>query len=434
MRTSTVILAVAAIAASSFLQTAEAQASVRCGKIDGVEKVETCPESAPCCCGTTPLHCGDHCQSAYSFNSKKGDPKAACYGDRFDYKCRSGLYNFNASTWVINSDAYNGDQETADFIAENRGLYAGNIRFGRYGGVQLALSPTPNSPSDKWELVNGSYPSALGSRLSSTTYMLYGTIKARFRTAWPGGIVTAFITYSDVKDEIDWEITGKEIGAGQSNFFYRGVVDYTKSKIHPTGTNTSESSHEYEVRWTKDSITWVIDGEVQRTVLRKDTCDETGECKFPSTPSNVEIAIWDGGGGGAGTRDWAGGYVPWQMTDEKGFGAIYEYMMIQCEGDPVPTGPPARKSGYSAPTLKEPAIQVAAPTVPGYDASLMSRKGSVYTQKTSNGSSSSSSSSSASPSSGSQQQQGSKNAAGRMAAAAWAGVLVALGAGAAAVV
>jgi beta-glucanase (GH16 family) len=35
--------------------------------------------------------------------------------------------------------------------------------------------------------------------------MQYGTVTARMKTGKWAGVVTAFITMSDVKDEIDWE-------------------------------------------------------------------------------------------------------------------------------------------------------------------------------------------------------------------------------------
>lgn len=38
------------------------------------------------------------------------------------------------------------------------------------------------------------------------------------------GVVTAFITMSDIKDEIDWEFPGNRPTEGQSNFFWQGVV------------------------------------------------------------------------------------------------------------------------------------------------------------------------------------------------------------------
>ncbi|KAJ3216182.1 hypothetical protein HDU67_009831 [Dinochytrium kinnereticum] len=245
----------------------------------------------------------------------------------------------------------------------------------------LTLSPKPNSVSATWQPdANGNYPSALGARLSSTSYMMYGTFKARFIASGFGGIVTAFISYSDEKDEIDWEITGKEIDRGQSNFFYRGNVDYTKSRGHPTGTDTSKVYHDYEVRWEEDAITWLLDGEEVRKVLKADQCND-GVCTYPTTPSKIEVAIWDGGGGSAGTRDWAGGYVPWSETDASGFNVTYDYIMVHCKGDPVPRGPPTRKAGYSAPSLKEPMIAFAAPGVQGYDDSKMKSTGSIFTQQ-----------------------------------------------------
>lgn len=38
------------------------------------------------------------------------------------------------------------------------------------------------------------------------------------------GVVTAFITMSDIKDEIDWEFPGNDTLHGQTNFFWQGVV------------------------------------------------------------------------------------------------------------------------------------------------------------------------------------------------------------------
>lgn len=44
-----------------------------------------------------------------------------------------------------------------------------------------------------------------------------------------GGVVTAFITMSDVKDEIDWEFPGNTTTQAQSNYFWQGVI--RKSKV-----------------------------------------------------------------------------------------------------------------------------------------------------------------------------------------------------------
>jgi hypothetical protein len=98
-----------------------------------------------------------------------------------------------------------------------------------------------------------------GTRLSSTRYVHYGTITARskrlqltpivrtyaiaVKTGRWAGVVTAFITMSDIKDEIDWEFPvctlskiefnsfddcighqGAETTQGQTNYFWQGVM------------------------------------------------------------------------------------------------------------------------------------------------------------------------------------------------------------------
>ena len=109
-----------------------------------------------------------------------------------------------------------------------QGLTNGNVIFGLYGGVRLALTPQPSG----WvKDSSGHYPACLGGRISSTSYMLYGTFKSNFISTGMGGVVTAFISYSDDKDEIDWEITGQDNSKAQTNFFYRGIIDYTKSQV-----------------------------------------------------------------------------------------------------------------------------------------------------------------------------------------------------------
>ncbi|KAI9360428.1 concanavalin A-like lectin/glucanase domain-containing protein [Zopfochytrium polystomum] len=334
-----------------------------------------CPASAPCCseywvCGTDAEHCAIACQSDYSANSKL-EETASCYSQRpsIGQKCVSGLYLFDKDTWVINSDAYNGNYHTADWIADSAGLNNGNIRFGQYGGVRLAITKNKQNASAQ----------GLGSRLSSTSYMLYGSFRARVKTSGIKGVVTAFISYSDQRDEIDWEITGQDNNKVQTNFFYRGVVDYTKSSGFDAGYDTSQSYTDLQVDWTKDSITWSVNGNAVRTANRADTCDANGNCSFPSTPSRIQLAIWDGSAGSAGTRDWAGGYVPWdQTTQDEGFSIIFQSVMIRCDGDAEPTGPPARLSGYSAPSLLEPKIDPVVMGLSGYDQAEMSRNQSVY--------------------------------------------------------
>ena len=39
-----------------------------------------------------------------------------------------------------------------------------------------------------------------------------------------GGVVAAFITMSDIKDEIDWEFPGAKTTEAQSNHFWQGII------------------------------------------------------------------------------------------------------------------------------------------------------------------------------------------------------------------
>ena len=71
------------------------------------------------------------------------------------------------------------------------------------------------------------------------------------------GVVTAFITMSDIKDEIDWEFPGKETTQGQSNYFWQGVIrtfpaprprphrvaHSTHPRVLPTAQQTAGETH-----------------------------------------------------------------------------------------------------------------------------------------------------------------------------------------------
>jgi hypothetical protein len=48
-----------------------------------------------------------------------------------------------------------------------------------------------------------------------------------------GGVVIAFITMSDIKDEIDWEFPGANITSAQSNYFWQGIIRTYQSVFSP---------------------------------------------------------------------------------------------------------------------------------------------------------------------------------------------------------
>lgn len=64
---------------------------------------------------------------------------------------------------------------------------------------------------------------SVGTVMSSTVYLWYGNVKARFKTSRGRGVVTAFILFSDVKDEIDYEFVGVDLETAQTNFYFQGI-------------------------------------------------------------------------------------------------------------------------------------------------------------------------------------------------------------------
>lgn len=72
---------------------------------------------------------------------------------------------------------------------------------------------------------------SVGTVLATTTYMWYGTVKARLKSSRGRGVVTAFILFSDVKDEIDYEFVGVDLETAQTNYYFQGITDCERNLI-----------------------------------------------------------------------------------------------------------------------------------------------------------------------------------------------------------
>ncbi|KAH9960691.1 hypothetical protein BC827DRAFT_1268088 [Russula dissimulans] len=136
-----------------------------------------------------------------------------------------------------------------------------------------------------------------------------------------GGVVTAFITMSNIKDEIDWEFPGPNTTTGQTNYFWRGNIRVSTTGISDTRTNY----HAYTVRASSCY-------NVVRTVNKTDTVDEW-RCPLPNNPivhPNQSLA---------GER---------QLTLSTGhFYALVKSVDVQCS-DPTPPGPNITSYTYGA--------------------------------------------------------------------------------------
>ena len=152
-----------------------------------------------------------------------------------------------------------------------------------------------------------------GTLLSSTHFVWYGKVSATMRTSAGGGVVTAFIMQSNVRDEIDFEFVGADLQHVQSNWYWQGALNYTNS-ANLTAANSNMETHTYTFDWQPDHIDWLVDGQILRTVRAADTFNETTQVyQFPQTPSRVMLSLWPAGsaGNGDGTINWAGGLIDW---------------------------------------------------------------------------------------------------------------------------
>ncbi|KAK3681079.1 concanavalin A-like lectin/glucanase domain-containing protein [Podospora appendiculata] len=279
-----------------------------------------CPESAPCCsqygqCGVG-AYCLGGCDPRMSFSLKSCVPSPVC---------ESKTYKMDSLDPIVSIDKYLGDPKTADWVYQGEpALYGGNV---------LLTMP----------------PRSVGTVLATTTYMWYGNVKAKLKTSIGAGVVTAFILFSDVKDEIDYEFVGTELTTAQTNYYFQGIPNYDNS-ANITLSNTYDNWHEYEIQWTPDEITWLVDGQVGRTKKRSETWNATAnQWNFPQTPSRVQISIWPGGAdtNAKGTIDWAGGPIDWDsdyIKQHKYYFATFGEISVECYKT---SSPPGTNSGVS---------------------------------------------------------------------------------------
>ncbi|KAF8318508.1 hypothetical protein DL93DRAFT_401825 [Clavulina sp. PMI_390] len=288
-----------------------------------------CSSSAPCCseygyCGTGPGYCLGGCQPAASYSWSSCEPTPIC---------KNATYTFQDDTRLVNYTQYDGNATKWDFTIDHGDIYNLNDTAG-----ELALLLTET---------NG------GTRLSSTRYMWYGSVTAKLKATKWAGVVTAFITMSDVKDEIDWEWPGANTTTAQSNFFWLGKVNYppTNGQVDTVPNDAYSNYNEYTINWQEDQLTWSIDGNVVRTVKKSDTL-VSGVANYPTTPARIQISVWPAGinTSAAGTIEWAGGMINWNDPDYAAagghFAAVFESVTVTC-ANPSNTSLPNNPRSYA---------------------------------------------------------------------------------------
>lgn len=185
--------------------------------------------------------------------------------------------------------------------------------------------------------MNKTYTSTV---ISSAHYVWYGKMSVKMKTARTQGVITTFITMSDVHDEIDFEFVGADLETAQSNFYFQGIDYYGNSANGTISSDSFENYHTYTLDWQEDQTTWAVDGTIFRTLKKSETWNATlGEYKYPQTPSRMQMSVWAAGleDSAPGTVAWAGGYIDWtseDITDKGYFYATLAEASITCADAP----------------------------------------------------------------------------------------------------
>ncbi|KAI0319316.1 concanavalin A-like lectin/glucanase domain-containing protein [Amylostereum chailletii] len=284
-----------------------------------------CPSSAPCCSSFG--FCGDGEFCLGGCNPLASNTLDSC---RPAPLCQSATHTFADNSRIFsNATQFDGNATEYDWVVNT-----GNIMNTNSSGGELALLLTED---------NG------GTRISSTRYVHYGTITASMKSTHSKGVVTAFITMSGIKDEIDWEWPGANTTSAQTNFFWQGIIpDQTSGTAAGGIDDTSGTYHDYTIDWQPETLTFLIDNQAVRTVHKADTIDNNGVAHYPSTPASVQLSVWPAGinTSAPGTIEWAGGLIDWtdpEYTAAGHFYALVKSVDIKCAD---PTTPSANQTSY----------------------------------------------------------------------------------------
>lgn len=234
--------------------------------------------------------------------------------------------------------------------------------------------------------------------IQTTGYFFFGTAEVTLQAAPGVGIVSSIVLESDDLDEVDWEALGGDTTQIETNYFGKGYTGSYNRATYVGVSSPQTTFHTYTVNWQRDSIQWLIDGSVVRTL----TAAEAGDY-FPQTPMRLRIGIWAGGdpNNAPGTIEWAGGktdysagpftmYLKSVKITNANPGSSYSY------GDNSGSADSIKIDGASAPASSTTSV---APTSTTASSSSTSSSSSSSTSSSSTSTSSLTSSSSASSSS-----------------------------------
>lgn len=158
-----------------------------------------------------------------------------------------------------------------------------NVTF-KNGKMQLIIN-NDNNPKDGIPYSGGEYR-------SNATYG-YGRYEVKMKAIKNNGVVSSFFTYTGPTDktqwdEIDIEFLGKDTTKVQFNYYTNSVGEH--EYLHDLGFDASEDFHTYAFEWSKNKITWFVDGKEVYSASEA----------IPVTPGKIMMNAWCG----TGVDDW----------------------------------------------------------------------------------------------------------------------------------
>ncbi|KNE57637.1 hypothetical protein AMAG_04501 [Allomyces macrogynus ATCC 38327] len=201
---------VAATAAALFLVVALLAPAADAAACKALGK--QCEQWSPCCmgeyCMAQPFGCmeSEGCNKDASFSGTPCTPRPMCKSFRED---------FNDPKALIDKYNYTGNPDDARFWREYPGADHADVVD---GNLVLSL---------QWSDKDGR---GQGATLPSLRWIQYGTISARIKVAAGPGVISSFITKTDIKDtqgdEIDFEMLGGHPQEVQTNFYWCVLIRF----------------------------------------------------------------------------------------------------------------------------------------------------------------------------------------------------------------
>lgn len=188
----------------------------------------------------------------------------------------------------LDTDSYTADFTSGDGALAKWKTSGGKVNFGS-DGAEFTINKKGDAPT-----------------IDTDFHIFFGKVEVTMKAAHGTGVVSSIVLESDVLDEIDWEALGGDTTQIQTNYFGKGdTSSYDRATFEAVAT-PQDTFHTYTVDWSKDQMSWAIDGNVVRTVAFNDA---KGGTRFPQTPMRLRLGIWAGGDSDneEGTIQWAGG-------------------------------------------------------------------------------------------------------------------------------